>query len=98
METAISELNELNRQMVQLLADQERQLGEPQTQTAAIKKRADAMEKKADEMVKKADQVVNDLESIRRFDRQTRKLWMMIARKVDWLDEDDIDRWESEDS
>ena len=29
------------------------------------------------------------MESMRRFNRGTRKLWVAIAKKVEWLDEDD---------
>ena len=33
-----------------------------------------------------------ELQETKRFNQQTRKLWVIIARKMDWLDEDlDID-------
>ena len=35
------------------------------------------------------------LEETRRFNRQTLRLYVMIARKANWLDEDDIREWEN---
>ena len=33
-----------------------------------------------------------ELQETKRFNQQTRKLWVIIARKMDWLDEDlDVD-------
>ena len=41
------------------------------------------------EMLKEQRQEVLEM---KRFNQQTRKLWVLIARKMDWLDEDlDID-------
>ena len=57
---------------------------------------AASSEKRAEDMEKRAQAAEQSLESVKRFDRQTRRLWVMIARKVDWLDEEDIDRWEAE--
>ncbi len=37
------------------------------------------------------------LEETRRFNRQTLRLYVMIARKANWLDEDDIREWENGD-
>ena len=90
VESAIDAILELNTHVVQSLANHETQISELKKQTAAMEKRAAAMEKRA-------EATEQSLESVKRFDRQTRKLWIMIARKVDWLDEDDIDRWETED-
>ena len=36
------------------------------------------------------------LEEMRRFNRQTRRLYILIARKANWLDEDDIAEWEND--
>ena len=36
------------------------------------------------------------LEETRRFNRQTRRLYVLIARKANWLDEDDIAEWEND--
>lgn len=36
------------------------------------------------------------LEEMRRFNRQTRRLYVLIARKANWLDEDDIAEWEND--
>ena len=104
VESAIDAILELNTHVVQSLANHETQISELKKQTAAMEnraaameKRAEAMEKRAAAMEKRAGATEQSLESVKRFDRQTRKLWIMIARKVDWLDEDDIDRWETED-
>ena len=97
VESAIDAILELNTHVVQSLANHETQISELKKQTAAMENRAAAMEKRAAAMEKRAEATEQSLESVKRFDRQTRKLWIMIARKVDWLDEDDIDRWETED-
>ena len=97
VESAIDAILELNTHVVQSLANHETQISELKKQTAAMENRAAAMEKRAAAMEKRAEATEQSLESVRRFDRQTRKLWIMIARKVDWLDEDDINRWETED-
>ncbi len=89
IESAIETLIELNTHYARSLADQQRR-------TEAMERRAEAMEKRAEAMEKRAEATEQSLESVKRFDRQTRKLWIMIARKVDWLDEDDIDQWEIE--
>jgi hypothetical protein len=36
------------------------------------------------------------LEEMRRFNRQTRRLFVLIARKADWLDDDEITQWEND--
>ena len=104
IESAMDTLIELNTHFAQSLADQqrrnaamERRADATERRADAMEKRADAMEKRAEAMEKRAEATEQSLESVKRFDRQTRKLWIMIARKVDWLDEDDIDRWETED-
>ena len=97
VESAIDAILELNTHVVQSLANHETQISELKKQTAAMENRAAAMEKRAAAMEKRAEATEQSLESVKRFDRQTRKLWIMIARKVDWLDEDDINRWETED-
>ena len=97
VESAIDAILELNTHVVQSLVNHETQISELKKQTAAMENRAAAMEKRAAAMEKRAEATEQSLESVRRFDRQTRKLWIMIARKVDWLDEDDINRWETED-
>ena len=104
VESAIDTLIELNTHFAGSMAEQQRRTAAMERRAAAMERRADAMEKRTDAMEKRADAmekraeaVEQNLESVRRFDRQTRKLWIMIARKVDWLDEDDIDRWETED-
>ena len=97
VESAIDAILELNTHVVQSLANHETQISELKKQTAAMENRAAAMEKRAAAMEKRAEATEQSLESVKRFDRQTRKLWIMIARKADWLDEDDINRWETED-
>ena len=82
IEAAIVQLIDLNTNLSQSLAEQRRR-------TLAMEKRADAIEEWAAGTEKR-------LESMDRFNRQTRRLWVMIARKVDWLDEEDIDSWEAE--
>ena len=97
VESAIDTLIELNTHFAGSMAEQQRRTAAMERRADAMERRADAMERRADAMEKRAEAVEQNLESVRRFDRQTRKLWIMIARKVDWLDEDDIDRWETED-
>ena len=97
VESAIDAILELNTHVVQSLADQQRRTIAMEKWAESTEKRAAAMEKRAAAMEKRAEAMEQNLESVRRFDRQTRKLWIMIARKVDWLDEDDINRWETED-
>ena len=96
VESGVDLLLELNARVVQSLGNHEEQLDELKKQTAAMERRADAMEKRAEAMEKRAEAVEQGLESVRRFDRQTRRLWVMMARKMDWLDDDEIDRWVSE--
>jgi hypothetical protein len=36
------------------------------------------------------------LQETRRFNRQTLRLYLLIARKANWLDEDDIREWEND--
>ena len=103
VEEAIDLLLQLNTQFAGSLADQQRRTIAMERRADAMEKRADAVEEWAASMVKRADvmekrleSVEQSLESVRRFDRQTRRLWVMIARKVDWLDEEDIDSWEAE--
>lgn len=36
------------------------------------------------------------LQEMRRFNRQTLRLYLLIARKANWLDEDDITQWEND--
>ena len=43
------------------------------------------------------DHLQRNLESMNRFNVQTRRLWILIARKANWLDEDDLSKWEQED-
>ena len=43
------------------------------------------------------DHMQRNLESMNRFNIQTRRLWILIARKANWLDEDDLSKWEQED-
>ena len=41
-------------------------------------------------LLRQMGQFQEHMESMDRFNRQTRNLWVKIARKVDWLDEDDL--------
>jgi hypothetical protein len=43
------------------------------------------------------DQMQQNLDGMNRFNIRTRRLWILIARKANWLDEDDISQWEQED-
>ena len=55
--------------------------------------RMDRMDQRMDQMNQRMDQMNRhmdqQLEEMRRFNRGTRKLWIAIAKKEDWLDEDD---------
>ena len=42
-----------------------------------------------DRLEQRMDQFEKHMKSMDRFNRQTRHLWIKIAQKVDWLDEDD---------
>jgi hypothetical protein len=45
---------------------------------------------------KKMAEVGEGLQEMRRFNRQTLRLYLLIARKANWLDEDDIREWEND--
>ena len=45
---------------------------------------------------KKMAELQEGLQEMRRFNRQTLRLYLLIARKANWLDEDDIREWEND--
>ena len=103
IEAAIVQLIDLNTKFAQSQSNLQGRTLAMERRADAMEKRAEAMEQRAEAMEKRADAVEEwaagmekRLESMDRFNRQTRRLWVMIARKVDWLDEEDIDSWEAE--
>ncbi len=61
-----------------------------QTQIGQINQRLDQTDRRIDLMQQ-------ELESMNRFNLQTRRLWIVMARKHNMLDDDDINAWETED-
>ena len=69
---------ELIREVKQVQVNQQRQINQHQ-------ERMDRFEVQLQQML----QFQEHMKSMDRFNRQTRRLWIKIAQKVDWLDEDD---------
>ena len=111
VETAVDLLLDLNARVIQSLDNHEAQIDELKRQTLAMERRADAMERRADDMERRADSMERrtdaterradameqNLEELVRFNRQTRRLWIIVARKSNLLDDDDIKKWLEED-
>ncbi len=70
---------ELIREVKELQVHQQKQMAEQQKQMADQQKQISEMRREHREQ----------MESMHRFNRGTRKLWVAIAKKVEWLDEDD---------
>ena len=111
VETAVDLLLDLNARVIQSLDNHEAQIDELKRQTLAMERRADAMERRADDMERRADAterradsmerradaMEQNIEELVRFNRQTRRLWIIVARKSNLLDDDDIKKWLEED-
>ena len=77
LENAVDILMELNARVVELLAKQDERL-------ARSEERLD----KLDRLLAKQDE---RLEETRRDAQQTQRLWTRLARKHEWLDDEDMD-------
>ena len=69
-------------------------LGEIQEEQGARQAEHEARMAEHEVRMQKLDE---GLEETRRFNRQTRRLYVLIARKANWLDEDEIAEWENDD-
>ena len=83
VEKVLDHVVDLQVQMVDLLKGQQEQLNQQQQHINLVQHQIDRMQR--------------NLESMNRFNIQTRRLWILIARKANWLDEDDLSKWEQED-
>lgn len=57
-------------------------------QKSMVEMRGEMVEMRG-EMVEMRRDMVEQMDEMRRFNAGTRKLWVAIAKKVEWLDEDD---------
>ena len=73
---------ELMREVKLIQVNQQRQINQHQ-------ERMDRFEEQMQQFQQQMLQFQEHMKSMDRFNRQTRRLWIKIAQKVDWLDEDD---------
>ncbi len=95
-----AQIDELKRQTLAMerRADaMERRADDMERRADATERRADSMERRTDATERRADAMEQNLEELVRFNRQTRRLWIIVARKSNLLDDDDIKKWLEED-
>lgn len=81
---------ELIREVKELQVHQQKQMAEQQKQMADQQKQISEMRREHREQMESMHREHREqMESMHRFNRGTRKLWVAIAKKVEWLDEDD---------
>ena len=103
-ETAINQLMtiqegvfELIREVKQVQVDQQvqinqfqQQMGQFQQQMNQFQVQMHQFQQQMGQFQQQMHQFQEHMGSMDRFNRQTRRLWVNIAKKVDWLDEDDL--------
>ncbi len=103
-ETAINQLMsvqestlELLREVKQVQVNQQeqmnqfqQQMGQFQQQMNHFQQQMGRFQEQMNHFQQQMGRFQQHMESMDRFNRQTRNLWVKIARKVDWLDEDDL--------
>lgn len=83
-------------ELKQLSIHTQDQIGLMQQQINRMDQRIDQTNQRIDQTDRRIDMMQQELESMNRFNLQTRRLWIIMARKNNMLDEDDFDQWVSE--
>ena len=84
-------------ELKQLSVHTQDQIGLMQQQINRMDQRIDQTNQHIDQTDRRIDMMQQELQSMNRFNLQTRRLWIIMARKNNLLDDDEFDRWEAED-
>lgn len=96
IESRADRIRELNRAMAELLIEQEKQIPIPSRPNDEIEREAIAVQQTIEEMDRHIIELKKETERIDRFYREYWQLLLLIARKANWIDDEDVKELEEE--
>ena len=97
MANAVLELKQLSVHTQDQIGLMQQQINRMDQRIDQTNQRIDQTNQRIDQTDRRIDMMQQELQSMNRFNLQTRRLWIIMARKNNMLDDDDFDRWEAED-
>ena len=103
IESTLDHLLRLHGDLIKAMLEMKQQNTNTQNQIGQINRRIDQTNQRIDQtdrrivqMDRRIDLMQQELEGINRSNLQTRRLWIIMARKHNMLDDDDITEWMQE--
>lgn len=97
IDDTLGHLLRVNEVLADAVLEMKQQNSQTQIQIGQINRRIDQTNQRIDQTDRRIDLMQQEIKSMNRFNLQTRRLWIIMARKHNMLDDDDINQWESED-
>ena len=96
IDDTLDHLLRLHGDLIKAIIEMKQQNANTQNQIGQINRRIDQTNQRIDQTDQRIDQMQQELEAINRSNLQTRRLWIIMARKHNMLDDDDITEWMQE--